>query len=961
MEINTRIENFKLVRKTEITELKGTLYEFEHIILKTPLLWLKRSDKNKTFAITFKTPPQDDTGVFHILEHSVLNGSTKYPIKEPFVELLKSSLQTFLNAMTFPDKTMYPVASRNETDFLNLIDVYLDGVFNPLIYEKPEIFYQEGWHYELLPDQKLAYNGVVYNEMLGVFSSVDALISTEMNRLLLPNTPYRYDSGGIPEHITELSYEQFIQTHQNYYHPSNAHVFLDGDIPLQRVLKKINTYFQAYQFKKVPITINKENPLTPQTITKYYPVQSDDQKDKAQIAFGYLFANHDEKEKRFAMQILLDVLCGSHESVLNQAIIDSKLAEQIKPMMTSDMQQNYVQLTAENTQADRLTDIETVLKTTLEKVVKEGLDHEELTASLNSLEFAWRQQRTSSVGLLYAMSTAKGWVYGEQPLDCLLVDDILNSLRLKIDTGYYESLLEAIFLKNQHRATVVMVPSITLETEKQEALAQSLKATADQLTATDWQRLTQQQHALQQYQNTANSVEDLASMPKLKLSEIEAEPEVYPLEVGNYQKQTVLYSETDTQGIVYTTLYFNVAGIVEKQLSAFSFFCDILGDVGTAHYSALQLQNIMKRDLGEFTTAMQMFPQSDHFDQCHPYMIINVSALATKKTSLVTIIHEVLQATVFDNKKLIQSLLKHRLLQLEKAFINAGHQLGLVRINASQSAAGVANEYVDGYSYYQWLKQLDQDFDTKIDPLIKMFDYFKTNVFTQNRLTLGLVGAKDEALVKSIYQGLIVGDQLKQDYITLQPLPVVAEGITTSANVSFATMGANIKNLGITPTGVFYVANKLLSLDYLWNQVRVQGGAYGTGMQLSTSGFLGLYSYRDPNPKRTLTVYQQIIDYLKQAQQDLTSLDDIIIGTISDIEPLLSARSKGLTAIRHYFQGIDYQYRVTLRQEILNTKPQQLQEVAKAITLLLEKGGCCVIGAAKAVNDCELTNIFHIG
>lgn len=952
MKVNEIINDFKITRIEPLAELAGTLYEFTHTRLKTPLIWLQRADSNKTFAITFKTPPTDDTGVFHILEHSVLNGSTKYPLKEPFVELLKGSLQTFLNAMTFSDRTMYPVASRNFKDFLNLMDVYLDGVFNPLIYQQPEIFWQEGWHLEADENNRLSYNGVVYNEMQGELSSVDTLMTIEMNRLLFPDTVYRFESGGIPESIVDLTFQQFIQTHQDYYHPSNAYVFLDGDMDIEPVLAKINAFLKPYQYQEPQINIPSQAVTGLQQVIKSYA--SETAEDQDQIGFGYVYASHEEQLKQYAVQLLLEVLCGNNESILSQAIINAGLGESVKPSITSDVKQVMVQLTIQNTDKNKVDAIKKTIETSLTNIITTGIDQTELTAALNSLEFMLREQRASSgMGIGYAMAVNKGWLYGADPINYLLFDDMLKQLREYIGTDFYLKLLSEVFIDNKHQAIVIMEPDIHFEEKAYQATQQRLQQLAASFSTNDWEQLEQQLQQFEAYQSQENTPEQLALMPSLTLSDVDVVPEADPLIVEQVDNTKVLVSETDTQGIIYTSLYFLATDLTEDELSLLALMADLLGDVNTTENSVLSLQNNIKMYLGDFRVNTQVFPVKGQYDQAVPYVVVNVSALDTKKDKLVAMIKEILTTTVFDQKDHIRNILKQKIFAIKQGLIDNGQNYAIHRVNAYHSAGGLVGEYFNGYQGYRWLKDFDSNYERDFDKVSQQLTQLLQMIFTKDRLTIAQIGKRDLKLAQQLIEIFPESTEKVSPTLQLQPLGIRREGIITTANVAFAVLGTNIHKLNIPTTGSLQVANALLSLEYLWNQVRVQGGAYGAGVQLTQGGLFAMYSYRDPNPNRSIMVYQEAIDFLTAVSEDNIDLTDIIIGTIAETDPLLSPKQKGYLAIQRYFQGVDLAYRTKILQEIINTTSQDLRVIADQLKIALQHSGICIVGGKKLITDAQ--------
>ena len=843
MQIHDKLHGFTVTDSRPLPELHATLWEMTYDKNGARLMWLQREDLNKTFAITFKTIPTDDTGVFHILEHSVLCGSDKFPVKEPFVELLKGSLHTFLNALTFPDKTMYPVSSRNDRDFLNLMDVYMDAVLHPAIYHKPEIFRQEGWHYALSQGEP-AYNGVVFNEMKGAYSDVETVMYQELTKRLFPDNCYGFSSGGDPEHIPELTYEQFIRSHQTYYHPSNAYIFLDGAVDLDAALSLLDGYLGIYDRLEVDSTIPMQPPVPYSEHTCAYEVAPDDDGEgRVQLAWGYVYATYAERERAVAMQLLIDVLCGSNEAPLKKAILSNGLAEDVYFQSDDGTQQQLLLLEVRNLAADKVEEVRRTVQETLADLAKNGLDREQLTASLNSLEFKVRARDYGSYprGVIFAMTAMESWLYGGDPAQNLCCDEVFASLRGKLDTDYYERLLEETLLHNPHCASLCMTPCATLGDEKRAREAARLAQAADSWTPQQRELFVAQEQELHRAQETPDTPEQLATLPRLTLSDITGLPEKPPLTVQQLSGCEVLLHETDTDGIVYADLYFSAAGLTPEELSCASFLCEVLGSAATAHHSRMALQNAIRMHLGGFDVAPAAFTHRGQADSATPYLVVSVSLLESKKAEAISLIAEILGSSKLDDKELLLQLLRQEKLAAEESLTVAGHRYALGRIAAARTAEGAIQEYFDGFESCLWVRRTESAFAEKADALCAQLSELSQRLFTRERLTISVTGAVDETFCRAL-SGTVAVSGRAVPPADIKPMEIQAEGIRIPSGVSYAVAGSHLARFDTPYTGTLRVAAGLLSLDYLWNSVRVQGGAYGTGFISRPNGLVAMYS-----------------------------------------------------------------------------------------------------------------------
>ncbi len=955
MNINDVLHGFRVTRQRKIDELDAVMTEMVYEKNGAQLVYLDRPDTNKTFAIAFKTIPEDDTGVFHILEHSVLCGSDRYPVKEPFVELLKGSLQTFLNAFTFPDKTMYPVSSRNDQDFLNLIDVYMDAVLHPAILTTPNIFRQEGWHYELEDaSADPIYNGVVFNEMKGAYSSVDTVLGNEMNQLLFPDNCYGKDSGGDPVHIPELTYEQFLACHKKYYHPSNSRIFLDGTMQLDEVLAKLDSFLSPYEYLEIDSDIPMQRPVAYQERTCEYEIsENDDEKGKTNISLGYVYGTFADKEILLGLSVLADVLCGTNDSPLKKAILDKGLGEDISFASGDGIQQNPIILTVRNTDPDKLGEIKQTVEEILRSLVENGIDRKLLTASFNNLEFRLRERDYGSFprGLVFAMSSMESWLYGGDPIQNLSYDDTFASLREKLEQGWFEQLLSDALLHNDYHAVVTAVPSKTLGQKKLDREAAELHATRQSWDDAHAAEVVEKCRGFKAWQEHEDTPEQLATLPALSLEDISDKPERMPIETRVEQGVTVLQHTLNASGILYTDLYFSASGLTEEELCCASFLCDVLTRTATEQYSSLELQNEIKANMGGLDVFATVYSRVGITDSCAPYLVCTGSVLESKTGDAVRLTSEILTRSRFTDRQLILNLLRQKKMGCEQSFAMAGHNYGVSRVNAYLTSAGAVNEYFSGYSFYQWVKRQEAGFAETGDALCAKLEELYHRIFTRERMLISVTGSEQPAYVSALIEELpSVPEQ--QTLCRIAPLGIHREGIVVPAGVSFAVSGANLYQLHASYTGSLRVAGNILSLSYLWNTIRVKGGAYGTGFFARSNGMTAYYSYRDPNAARSLDVYAHADDYLREFCAGEENLTKYIIGTIADFEPLQTPRSIGRNASLWYLTGYTYEDACRLRHEVLHTTREDLLSLCGVLKAITDCGAVCVVGGKDKLEAC---------
>lgn len=954
MKKNDKLYGFKVKKETEIAEIKATLFELEHEKSGARLLFLDREDENKTFSIAFKTIPEDSTGVFHIIEHSVLCGSKKYPVKDPFVELLKGSLNTFLNAMTFPDKTMYPVASRNDKDFLNLMSIYLDAVLHPAILENPNIFRQEGWHYELESEEgEMTRSGVVLNEMRGAYSSADTLGNYHMQNMLAPDTCYGFESGGKPEFITDLTYENFVAAHKKYYHPSNAEIFLDGSVNLDTVLPLIDEYLKDYDKVAIDFDIEDQAPIKPQRREIEYEIAPNESKEnKTKMKLGFYSTRFDEIEKKTSIGILLDAIASSNEAPLKKALIDSGLCEDVSISPFDSVKQNAVIIDFHNVKDGKCDELYSLFTDTVKKISESGIDKGLLEASLNSNEFKTRERDfgTMPAGIIFAMTALETSLYGGDPAANFLYEETFKNVRKNLDGDYFEKLLYSLFIENEHRAVLIMNPSTTLGEEnakREKELLANIKAS---LSKEEIAEILKMNKELKAWQETPDSEEALKTIPTLSISDIDADVRKIPEEISKLGATTVINHDIATGGITYAELIFDVTDLNEKEVFDLRVLVALLGNVKTESYKAIELQNEIKRELGAFDISAAPVTNQG---KARIYLTLSASALDSKKPELLRLIPEVLYTSSFKDKEVIRNIIRQMKLESDESFVTAGHAAGITRSSAYVSQEGAVNEYYSGYEAHVTLKALEKSFDVEFDALCARIEKLCARVFTRERLTVAITGSPDGKFVSDIIASIKeCGTAPDLAECKIAPLGVRREGILIPAQASYAELSANLLTLGESFTGSLNVVRSLLSYAYLWNAVRVQGGAYGVGLLARNNGIVGFYSYRDPSPARTVSCYKESSAFLRAFAESGTDITNFIIGAVGDTSPLMTPKLMGSVQTMRYLRGISYEDECKSRREILATDKAELLRIADVIDKVCQLNAICIVADKAKLDTC---------
>ena len=943
MKVNDIIHGFSVTRTAPAPDCGSELIEMQHIKTGARLVWLKNSGENKLFSVAFKTPPTDDTGIFHILEHSVLGGSEKYPVKEPFLELMKGTMNTFLNAMTYPDKTVFPVSSRNDTDFMNLTRVYLDAVFAPAIYYNPNIFYQEGWHIEMRSSSDTpVYKGVVFNEMKGAMSSVYSRMESDMMQALYPDSCYRFESGGLPESIPDLSYEQFIQGHKTYYHPSNAYIYLDGPVDIDSVLELIDgEYLCRFDKREVENDIPVQAPIAPTVKKSYYEISPDEEESNhTYYLIGKVLGSWQDREKITAASVLGEALTGSNDAPLKRALLDTGLCLDVSLEVSDGIMQPFGCIAINNTDEENCGSLKETLRSAVSELCEKGIGSELLTAAINRLEFRYRAGGEPR-GLTRNINALSAWLYGGDPLLYLEMGEVFDSLRAKTESGYFEELLRQWLLEEEGTAELYLLPSRTYGDEQKADEAKRLAAIVDGLACEEKDVIVEQNRKLDEWQQSVDTAEQLATMPHLAISEVGEEPLSFDTKVTDINGITVLRHPSSDEGIAAVSLYFSLADCTEEELSAAAAMSELLGELPTADSSAAELQRRITGLLGSITYNVDVFSKQGVTDKCSPYFSVTARFLDKNTDEALALIAEIITKTSFDDKDTVKELLLQTDENYKQSIIANGHTYSMTRVRACLSAESAVTELVSGYEGYKRIHEAVK----APEKLIAAVKTLSSRIVCRARLTASVTGdISPEALITALPEG--AAPAVKEMSFRLD-LPA-KQGVVIPAGVSYSAMAFPDNS---ADTAVRKVLFRALSLEYLWNEVRVKGGAYGTGAFMTASGEQSFFSYRDPSPAATLDICAKAADFTEQYCAGEPDITQYIISSVAKDEPLMSDGNKSRKADGLWFRGITDEERAAEKKRMLGVTVQQLREAAEK---LRTTGNICVMGTESAMEGLDL-------
>lgn len=960
MEIGNIYSGFLLESEKNIKEINSIGRLFIHKKSGAKLYSIENDDDNKVFSISFRTPVYNNTGVPHIIEHSVLCGSKKFPVKEPFVELAKGSLNTFLNALTFSDKTMYPIASKNMRDFYNLMDVYLDAVFHPDIYKSPEIFMQEGWHYEMENIKSdISIKGVVYNEMKGAFSSPETILAYESQKSLFPDNNYGYESGGNPEDIPKLTYEEFIKFHEKYYHPSNSYLYLYGNGDISEELKFINdSYLKEYDSKHIDSEIKMQAPTGKLTeVNKTYAISmNENPESKAYLSLNFVCGSSMDTELYLAFDILEYLLLETPASPLKKAIIDNKIGKDVYGTFDNSINQPVLSIIVKNSNKElKQKFIDTVFNT-LKEIVKNGIDKKLIEASINCAEFKLREADYHGMpkGLIYGMHVMDSWLYGNEPSTHLYYERNLKDIKQALKTDYFEKLIEKYIINSNHSSIVVLSPEKGLSETKEDESNKRLLEFKSKLSVEEINGIIKETIKLKERQSTKDSPEKLAAIPLLSVNDIDKKAAVLPLLKKKIDDVDILYHDINTNDIVYMNLYFDLSTVPYELLPYASLLSSILAKVSTEKYNFIELSNNLNIYTGGISYHVDVFDDNNSSTEYYPKFCVKGKATYGNVHKLIELTEEINNNTKFDDSSRIKEIIEETKSRIEMVFMESGHILAVSRLASYFSPSGKLQEQLQGIPYYRFIVDIESRYeDIKEEVKNKLAEVYGY-IFNKNNLLIGITCESNEfpdiEIKLSNMLSQMNSEKLKTYSYEFEPSRI-NEGLMTPGKVQYVAKGYNFRDLGYKYTGKMAVLRTILRLDYLWNKVRVEGGAYGCFAGLQLSGNAYFVSYRDPNLKETLDVYSAADQYIKSFQADDREMNKYIIGTISRLDFPLTPSMKGEQSEEDFIRKISTEDIQRERDEVLSTSVQDIRELNSIIEKVNKQNYYCVIGEETKVRE----------
>lgn len=950
---------YEIIKEQKLEDLNSKGYLLRHKKSGARISVISNDDENKVFYIGFRTPPKDSTGVAHIIEHTVLCGSDKFPVKDPFVELVKGSLNTFLNAITYSDKTVYPVASCNDKDFANLMDVYLDAVFHPNIYKKKEIFKQEGWHYELEDqDAPITINGVVYNEMKGAFSSPEGVLDRLVLNSLFPDTPYSNESGGDPERIPELTYENYLEFHKTYYHPSNAFIYLYGNMDIVEKLVWLDKeYLRNYEEITVDSKIPLQKPFdAPREVREKYSIASDEStEDNTYISYNMAIGTTLDPKLYLAFDVLDYALLNAPGAPLKKALLDAKIGKDIMGSYDSSTYQPIFSVAAKNANPEQKEEFVRIIRDTLKEQVEKGINKKALLAGINSSEFKYREADYGQFpkGLIYGLQSLDSWLYDEkEPFMHLEAAPVFAFLKEMTKTDYFEKLIQEYMLDNTHVSIVMIEPECGLNAKKEKKLEEQLAAYKASLSADEIKALIEDTAHLKQYQEEPSPKEDLEKIPMLKRSDMKKEASPFINEVRDCDGTTVLFHEMFTNRINYLDFLFDVTDLSEEEIPYLGILKAVLGYMNTSRYGYADLANEINLYTGGVSSSIGVYPSVKKPDSYQAKYEVRTKVLYENTDKAMDIIKDILGTTDITDEKRLYEILAQAKSRLQMSLSSAGHSVSAIRAMSYFSKTAYYNDMTGGIALYRVIADYEEHFEEKKGMLIERLDALRKKIFCKERLMVSLTADREgyDAAVKEI-GGLkeILGSGAPQAAVPVLNCVKKNEGFLDASQVQYVSRAGNFVKRGFSYTGALRILKVILSYDYLWLNVRVKGGAYGCMSGFMRNGDSYFTSYRDPNLGKTNEIYEKTPEYLKNFDADERDMTKYIIGTISDLDIPLNPSAKGSRSLSAYLTGVTYADVQKERDEVINAEPENIRALADLIEAVLSDHNLCVIGNEDAV------------
>ena len=955
---------YEVIQKEDLSDIKSQGFLLKHKKSGARILLMENDDENKVFYIGFRTPPSDSTGVPHIMEHSVLCGSRDFPVKDPFVELVKGSLNTFLNAMTYPDKTVYPVASCNDKDFQNLMHVYMDAVFYPNIYQHDEIFRQEGWSYKLdQPDGELTVSGVVYNEMKGAFSSPEGVLDRVILNTLFPDTSYANESGGDPDVIPELTYEQFLDFHRKYYHPSNSYIYLYGDMDMEEKLRWLDEkYLSDFDTAEVDSEIQYQEPFSEmREVVKEYSITSGESvEDKTYLSWNKAIGTSLDEKLYLAFQILDYALLSAPGAPLKKALVDAGIGKDIMGSYDNGVYQPLFSVIAKNANVEQKEEFIRVIEDTLRGIAENGMDKKALRAGINYYEFRFREADFGNYprGLMYGLQLYDSWLYDEtKPFIHMQAIPTFEFLKSQVDTGYFEGLIRNYLLENTHGAVVIIRPEQGRTARMDRELAEKLQAYKESLSPEEVQKLVDDTHELEQYQEEESSPEDLAKIPVLKREDISREiAPIYndEMEIGGVK---LVHHNVETNGIGYVTMMFDLSGIREELLPYVGILQSVLGIIDTTNYEYGELFNEINIHTGGIGTSLELYTDVTKVKEKEFRATFEMrgKALYPKMDVLFSMMREILMESRLDDEKRLKEILAMLKSRLLASFLSSGHTTAALRALSYTSPMSKFKDDTDGIGFYEAVKVIEEDFEGQKETLIRNLKEIARRIFRANNLMLSYTSSEEglEPMTKAfaaVKDSLYTGGEVTDEACVLH-CRKRNEGFKTSSKVQYVARVGNFIDGGQKYSGTLQILKVILGYDYLWQNIRVKGGAYGCMSNFNRIGDAYLISYRDPNLERTMEVYEGVVDYLKNFNVSDRDMNKFIIGTMSSLDRPMNPAAKGARSMNLYMNRVSEEMIRSERGQILDAQQDDIRALADVVKAMLDQNLLCVIGSEEKIEE----------
>ena len=957
---------YEVVLTEDLPDLKSKGYLLKHKKSGARVLLMENDDENKVFTIGFRTPPSDSTGVPHIMEHSVLCGSRDFPVKDPFVELVKGSLNTFLNAMTYPDKTVYPVASCNDKDFQNLMHVYMDAVFYPNIYQHDEIFRQEGWSYKLdEPDGKLEYNGVVYNEMKGAFSSPEGVLDRVILNSLFPDTSYAYESGGDPEEIPNLTYEQFLDFHRKYYHPSNSYIYLYGDMDMEEKLKWLDeNYLCEFDAAEVDSEICFQKPFDKMIeVEKTYSISSEEtEEENTYLSYNKVIATSLDEKLYQAFQILDYALLSAPGAPLKKALMDAGIGKDIMGSYDNGIYQPIFSIIAKNAEPQQKEQFVQVIEDTLRKIVEDGIDRKALEAGINYHEFRFREADFGNYpkGLMYGLDLFDSWLYDEKkPFIHMQAIPTFAFLKEQIGTRYFEDLIQKWILDNPHGSMVIVKPERGRTARMDRELDEKLQTYKAGLSPDEVEKLARDTAELIVYQESEDAREDMEKIPVLGREDISREIAPICNEERVCGGIPMVYHNVETNGIGYVTLLFDLSGVPEEKLPYVGMLQAVLGIIDTTHYEYGELFNEINVHTGGIGTSLELYPDVTKVKEKEFRATFEMKgkALYPKMDVLFKMMREILTESKLEDEKRLKEILSMLKSRLQMSFLSSGHTTAALRALSYSSPLSKFKDDTDGIGYYEAVKEIEEHFEEKKEELIANLKELAARIFRADNLMISYTAAPEgldavEKEMETFKNGLFErtdGDE--QENRCILHCVKRNEGFKTSSKVQYVARTGNFIDGGAAYSGALHILKVILSYDYLWQNIRVKGGAYGCMCNFNRIGEGYLISYRDPNLEKTIDVYEKVTEYLRNFEADDRDMNKYIIGTISNIDRPMNPSAKGTRSMNLYMNHVTEEMIRKEREEILNAGQEEIRALADVVAAMLAADQLRVIGSEEKIEE----------